>query len=104
MISRDQLFSNYMPNRIIPGFPYPVRYCPFCEAILKIYRAVHIMDQEENFKAVMICDNQECGSYDLEAKEAYCRVYYSSQFAYETLELIFGPDPRALHQDRWRKD
>lgn len=103
MISKENLFSEYVPNRIIPGFPYVERYCPYCERLLKVYRAIHIQDMEEHYKAVLICDNPDCGAYDEETKEAYIRVYYSSEFAYKTLELIMGPDPRTTESIKYKK-
>jgi hypothetical protein len=87
-MNKTNMFSTDIPNRFIPGFPYAIRYCPYCERKLEILKAVHLMDQEENYKVVFICHNSECPSYNEEAKDVYIRIYYSSQLAYDILETV----------------
>lgn len=89
----DLLLNNSL-NYVIKGFPYPTRFCPYCEEPTKVLRALHIQGEEEHYKAVMICDNPNCGAYDEEAKEAYVRVYYSTPYAHHMLETLLGQDPR----------
>lgn len=84
--------------RVIDGFPYPQRNCPFCERILEILNAVHLQGDEEIFKALMICRNPNCGVYDEPAKTAYLRVYYSSELALETFETTM------LRTEQLKKD
>lgn len=94
-MNRDDFFEEDMPNRIIPGFPYAKRFCPYCERELQILKALHIMDQEEHYKAILICDSPLCDAHDEEARKAYLRVYYSSEFAYKALETVMiTKDPR----------
>lgn len=95
MISKEDLFSEHTPGKFIKGFPYPERFCTYCKEPLKLLKTIHIVDEPEHYKAIMICLNKDCGSYDEEAREAYVRVYYSSQYAYKRLELYLVKDPRS---------
>lgn len=93
MINNDLLLE-YSPQKVYSNFPYTIRYCPYCERQLTVHRALHIRDEMEHYKAVLICLNPKCEAYDEEAREAYVRVYYSSEKAYNILELFMGSDPR----------
>lgn len=73
--------------RVIEGFPYVDRHCPYCEQECSLTDAVHLMDTPEHYKALFICNNKKCGAYDEDARKAYARVYYSSQEAFDALEL-----------------
>jgi len=104
MTTRDDIFMENQPHHVISGFPYVERYCKYCNNKLKIYRAMHIQDQLEHYKAVLICDNRDCEAYDEECREAYVRVYYSSQFAFDKLSgVVAFQDPRSLYPDLLRK-
>lgn len=77
-------FGNLL-SKEIKGFPYPVRFCPYCEQELSLEKACHVDARQEVFKALYLCRNKECpASDDLEGK-AYARVYYSSDEAYSIL-------------------
>jgi hypothetical protein len=65
----------------IQGFPYPERYCPYCEHPLVIEKTCHIQDMAEHFKVIYQCHNRECVFLDNETHYAYMRVYYSSEYA-----------------------
>lgn len=71
----------------IDGFPYAERFCPFCERELTLEKAAHIAEEPMHYKALYLCHNPSCGAYDEDAGKAYARVYYSSQEAFEKLEL-----------------
>lgn len=75
-------------GKIINGFPYPERFCPYCSAVLVLKKAVHIEDHEELFKAVYYCMNGECQVYDEPARKCYALVYYSDNVAQRALEAI----------------
>lgn len=81
---------DYFRNGLIPSkrtnFPYPERNCPFCERELTLMEAIHVTDALQDFKALFICFNKDCGAYDEAAGKAYSRVYYSSNEAFEALE------------------
>ena len=81
---------DYFRNDLIPSkrnnFPYPQRFCPFCERELSLMEAIHVQENLEDFKALFICLNNKCGAYDEAAGQAYSRVYYSSNEAYASLE------------------
>lgn len=70
----------------IEGFPYPEKYCPYCERELQLEAAVHSAEMPAHFKAVYVCLNGECGAYDEDARKCYVRVYYSSQDAHKAFE------------------
>ena len=81
---------DYFRNGLLPqkrnNFPYPERFCPFCERELSLMEAIHIDGHLEDFKALYLCLNKDCGAYDEAAGQAYSRVYYSSNEAYASLE------------------
>jgi hypothetical protein len=68
------------------NFPYTKRHCPFCERELTLVEAIHIQETPEDYKALFICFNNQCGAYDEDARQAYARVYYSSERAFHMLE------------------
>lgn len=76
-------------NRIIPGFPYVERFCPYCERLLDLENAIHLPGQEEVYKAVFMCHNTNCGAFDEEARKAYVKVYYSGNLAFRVFETTF---------------
>lgn len=77
--------GDLIPHKI-EGFPYPAKFCRYCERELELMEAIH-MQEAEHFKALYICHNPECGAYDEPAKKAYAYVYYSDVEAWRNLEL-----------------
>lgn len=71
--------------RLIPGFPYTQKFCPYCERELILVNATHLYDAPEHYKAIMICYNFDCGYIDMPCREAYVKAYYSSQLAADRL-------------------
>ena len=98
IVNKTDLFSEDMPSKIIKGFPYVKRHCKYCEQGLSIWKAFHIINNEEIYKAIFICLNKNCESYDEEARDAYVRVYYSSQLAYDLLNRKLSIDPRSIYE------
>ena len=74
---------------IIESFPYPERFCRYCEQQMEICNAIHLKDNEEVFKCIYQCYNDDCESYDEEGNMAYVRVYYSSELALQLYETVF---------------
>lgn len=70
-------------GRIIPGFPYPEKLCPYCNAKLKVVNAIHYEQDKYHFKALYLDPNPKCPVYDEGARKAYARIYYSSEEAFE---------------------
>lgn len=95
-ISKEDLFSENMPSHIIKGFPYPERFCKYCEQPLTIWKAFHVQGCMEMFKVAYICLNHDCPAYDEDEREAYLRVYYSSPEAYDILSTKLMTDPRDI--------
>lgn len=79
-------FRDGLIGRKIPHFPYAERFCPFCERQLTLVEAIHVQEAPENYKALFICFNPDCGAYDEAARKAYARVYYSSELAFKGLQ------------------
>ncbi len=71
-------------GKLLPNFDYPDRFCRFCDAKMQLEQAVHI-DPPSDFKAVYFCMNRKCGCFDLEARKAFCLIYYSSDRAEQLL-------------------
>jgi len=82
-----------IPHRI-KGFPYPERFCPYCELPLVLEVTCHIQDAAEHYKAIYQCHNPDCVFMDNETRFAYLRVYYSSDYAEETLYKMLLKFPR----------
>lgn len=74
--------------RVIENFPYPQRFCPFCEREITVVNAAHSIDEPIIYKCIYICDNPKCGAFDEEAKKAYARVYYSCEEALQAFETV----------------
>jgi hypothetical protein len=85
----DGLTNTPIMSKVISSFPYPQRFCPYCEQELTIANAIHVTDNEELFKCIYQCYNLECDSYDDLEDMAYLRVYYSCDEALKCLETIF---------------
>lgn len=75
--------------KILKGFPYPTRHCPFCNEDCSIINALHVTDTPEIFKAIFMCENTKCNAYDLLERQCYLRVYYSCDEALELFETVF---------------
>lgn len=90
-------------NEMIPGFVYAIRMCPYCEQELELVNVVHVQSVKENYKAIMICFNDRCPYYDGPCREAFVKVYYSSQLAADilgTVRLRFArPRKGEVHYD-----
>ena len=85
-------------GRVIPDFPYPVKLCPYCNKKLIVVNAVHWQGDEYQFKAVYLDSNPVCPIYDEEAMQAYARIYYSSEDAFEYFRDVKIP------VQRWSRD
>lgn len=83
----SKFFRGDLIGQRIKNFPYPERKCPYCSKKCDLVDAIHIQASPEMYKALYICQNPSCGAYDEPAMKAYARVYYSSQEAYQRLEL-----------------
>lgn len=78
------MFGNLLSKKI-DGFPYPERFCPFCERELSLEKTVHLDEAQEIYKALYLCRNTECEAHNELEGKAYARVYYSSDDAYKIL-------------------
>src|SRR5690349_561808 len=73
-------------GKVIDGFPYIERYCPYCERKMTLVNAIHIQDDPMHYKAVLICMYHLCPHMDRDpCGDAYVRIYYSSQYAADEL-------------------
>ena len=90
----DAFGNHYILGRIIPGFPYAERRCPYCEHKLVIANAVHDNDSAEHYKAVYIDANKDCPIFDMEAQQCYAKIYYSSTYAAHKFENVKFPVKR----------
>lgn len=82
----NQYFRGNLIGSKIKSFPYPDRYCPYCNKACDLVDAIHISAHPEEYKALYICKNNRCEAFDEPARKAYARVYYSSEDAYHALE------------------
>lgn len=86
-------FDEVLRQDMIDGFPYPEKECAVCKSTLRLSRVAHIQDSPENYKALYLCVNPSCDAYDV-GKQAYTKVYFSSQLAYERLGNLLMYTPR----------
>jgi hypothetical protein len=82
----SEVFSSELPGHIIEGFPYPEKVCRHCDKKMDLYKVIHIIDAEEEFKAVYLCTNDKCPAYDFPAKKAHVVMYFSSDNAFDKLQ------------------
>jgi hypothetical protein len=83
----SSFFRGSLFGKIIVGFPYPEKQCTYCNKKCTLVDAIHVTESPEIFKALYICMNDKCDAFDEPARKAYAKVYYSSEEAYEKLEL-----------------
>lgn len=72
--------------RAIRNFPYPTKYCTYCERELTPELVMHMPEAPENYKVLFFCKNPKCGAYDEDARKCYALVFYSSSLAFQHLE------------------
>jgi hypothetical protein len=94
----DGRTNTVVMTQVIKGFPYPERFCVYCEQELSVENAFHAPGNEEVFKCLYQCLNTDCGAYDEEGNMSYVRVYYSCTLAYELYESLFLKIKRELKQ------
>lgn len=83
-----------IPRRI-EGFPYPERFCPYCDQPLMIENTCHLYDEPEHYKVLYQCRNDKCVFLlDNAYGRAYLRVYYSSEIAENNLWKMLLTYPR----------
>jgi len=87
----DAFGNHYILGRVIPGFPYTKRECPYCGHELVIANAVHDSDANEHYKAVYIDANKDCPVFDMDAQQCYAKIYYSSSLAAHKFENVKFP-------------
>lgn len=85
-------------GRVIKDFPYPTKTCPYCNSILKVVNAIHWDMDQYQYKALYLDPNPNCPVYDEGAMQAYARIYYSSEDAFEAFRDIKIP------VQRWNRD
>lgn len=86
-------------GRIIPGFPYPQKVCPYCMKTLVVVNAVHWEGDQYQYKALYLDPNGDCPVYDEGAKQAYARIYYSGEDAYAYFHDVMIPVQRWSRED-----
>jgi len=80
-------FRGQLLGKPIPNFPYPEKMCRYCNKKCEMTDAIHVTESPEIYKALYICKNPRCDVFDEPARKAYAKVYYSSDEAYEGLEV-----------------
>lgn len=83
----SSFFRGNLFGKIITGFPYPEKPCAYCNKKCTLVDAIHVTESPEVYKALYVCMNDKCEAFDEPARKAYAKVYYSSEEAYEKLEL-----------------
>ena len=83
----SEFFRGELIGRIIPNFPYPDKYCTYCNRKCQLVDAIHMVSDPASYKALYICKNDKCEAFDEPARKAYAKVYYSTQEAYDNLEI-----------------
>ena len=83
----SDFFRGKLIGKRINNFPYPDKYCTYCNKKCDLVDAIHVSEHPEMYKALYICQNPKCDAFDDEAREAYAKVYYSSEEAYAGLEM-----------------
>jgi hypothetical protein len=82
----NKIFKEIISAPPVAGFPYKEKFCRHCEHEMSLMKVVH-MEEMEHYKALYICENPLCKAYDFPARKAHAHVYYSSEVAFQNLEL-----------------
>ena len=80
-------------------FPYPEKLCPYCNCKLKPVNAVHWHGDIYQYKALYLDENPNCPAYDEGAKQAYARIYYTSEDAFNYFRDVKMPVQRWTQED-----
>lgn len=86
-------------GRVIKDFPYPEKLCPYCNTKLVVVNAIHWEQDPYQFKAVYLDPNPKCPVYDEEALQAYARIYYTSEDAFEYFRDVKIPVQRWTREE-----
>lgn len=85
-------------GRVIEGFPYPEKICPYCFKKMVVVNALHWEGDKYQYKALYLDPNADCPVYDEGAMQAYARIYYSSEDAFNYYRDVQIP------VQRWGRD
>jgi hypothetical protein len=86
-------------GRVIEDFPYPTKLCPYCNTKLVVVNAIHWHGDPYQYKAIYLDPNPNCPVYDEEALQAYARIYYTSDDAFEYFRDVKIPVQRWTKED-----
>jgi len=75
-------------------FPYPEKFCPYCNTKLIPVNAIHLIQDIYHFKVLYFDNNINCPAYNEGARLAYARIYYSSQEAFNAFHNVEIPVQR----------
>ena len=83
--------SGSVLGRVIRDFPYPERDCALCSRALQLVNAIHSDQDVHHFKAIYVCVYESCEAFDYEGRQAYVKLYYSSEEAHIVFQDILLP-------------
>lgn len=86
-------------GKVLDKFPYPTKICPYCMKELTVVNAIHWEKDIYQYKALYLDPNADCYVYDEGARQAYARIYYSSEDAYNAFHNIGIPVQRWGRED-----
>ena len=86
-------------GKVYKDFPYPEKICPYCNKPLSVVNAIHWQNDIHQYKALYLDPNPDCPVYDEGARQAYARIYYSSEDAFNYFRDIGIPVQRWDRED-----
>lgn len=85
-------------GKVIDRFPYPKKFCPFCNTEMKLVNAIHNQKDEYIFKGLYLDPNPDCKSFDEGSRLGYAKIYYSCDEAFKEFNNV------AIPVRRWTRD
>ena len=80
-------------------FPYPDKVCPYCNWILVPVNAIHWQEDIYQYKALYLDKNPNCPAYNEGARQAYARIYYTSEDAFFYFKDVQMPVQRWTQEE-----
>ena len=62
-----------------------------CSRPLQLVNAIHSDQDVHHFKAIYVCGYEACEAFDYEGRQAYVKLYYSTEEAHIVFEDVLLP-------------
>ena len=91
IVMKMSLNNGSILGRVIEDFPYPSKECVLCSRNLQLVNAIHSDQDMHHYKAIYVCGYESCPAFDYESRQAYVKLYYSSEEAHIVFQDVLLP-------------